>query len=345
MQSGDGGNGCISFRRERCVPEGGPDGGNGGRGGSVIFQASAAKETLIDFVHQVHFKAKRGENGSGACRYGANGDDLIIHIPLGTQIWNDAQDIMFFDATQDGQQFVIAAGGKGGVGNAKYATSTNQTPKFAKLGEKGEAMWVRLVLKLFADIGYVGFPNAGKSSLLKLLTGSKTKVANYPFTTLSPQLGALWRHDTKLLMADLPGIIYRAHEGKGLGFQFLGHIERCAGILHIIDATNTTNCDATDPSGRDGPIDDATDPSCKKGGAICDALDAMLYEIKMFSPKLLEKKQVVVLNKIDLLFDDEVQAQVDALQSYGFAVFPISCVDKRGIDKLVEYLFQLKEGR
>lgn len=316
MQSGDGGNGCISFRRERCVPEGGPDGGNGGRGGSVIFQASASKETLIDFAHQVHFKARRGENGSGACRYGANADDLIIHIPLGTQIWNEAQDIMFFDATQDGQHFVIAAGGKGGVGNAKYATSTNQTPKFAKLGEKGEAMWVRLILKLFADIGYVGFPNAGKSSLLKLLTASKTKVADYPFTTLSPELGALWRHDTKLLMADLPGIIYRAHEGKGLGFEFLGHIERCVGILHIIDASNMNSK---------------------------DSLEAMLYEIKMFSPKLLEKKQVVALNKIDLLLDHQVQEQVDALKSYGFAVFPISCVDKRGVDKLVECLFSLKE--
>ncbi len=318
VQSGDGGNGCISFRRERCVPEGGPDGGNGGSGGSVIFQVDSNKETLIDFVNHVHFKARRGENGSGACCYGANSDDLIIKIPMGTQIWNENQDIMFFDAVEDGKQFVIAKGGKGGVGNAKFATSTNQAPRFAKQGEAGESMWLWLVLKIFADIGYVGFPNAGKSSLLKVLTGSKTKIANYPFTTLSPELGAMWRHDTKLLMADLPGIISRAHENKGLGFQFLGHIERCSGILHIIDVSNL-NC--------------------------ADALGAMLYEIEKFSPLLMEKKQIVALNKIDLISNEEIEAQVKSLASYGFEVFPISCTQKLGIQQLVDALFSLKNSK
>ena len=318
VQSGAGGNGCISFRRERCVPEGGPDGGNGGKGGSVIFQVDASKETLVDFVNHVHFKAKRGENGSGACCYGANSEDLVIKIPLGTQIWNENQEIMFFDAVEDGSQFVILPGGKGGVGNAKFATSTNQTPKYAKLGESGQEMWLWLILKIFADVGYVGFPNAGKSSLLKLLTGSKTKVANYPFTTLSPELGAMWRHDTKLLMADLPGIIAQAHSNKGLGFQFLGHIERCCGILHLIDASNLN---------------------------AKDALDVMLFEIEQFLPKLLEKKQIIALNKIDLISEDDLKQQVESLASYGFDVFPISCTQKLGIQPLIDALFELKQDR
>lgn len=315
VQSGDGGNGCVSFRRERSVPEGGPDGGNGGNGGNVIFKVDSHKETLVDFVNHVHFKAERGTNGSGGGRYGKNGENLIIHIPIGTQIWNETQEILYFDATEDGQQFVLLPGGKGGAGNAKFANSVNQTPKYATQGEPNSSMWVWLILKIFADIGYVGFPNAGKSSLLKLLTGSKTKVANYPFTTLKPELGALWSGDYKLLMADLPGIIAKAHENKGLGLEFLGHIERCYGILHVIDVSNLN---------------------------AKDALEAMLHEIAKFSEKLLEKKQIVVLNKIDLIDQKNLNEQIDSIKEYNYPIFPISCVTKEGVQNLIEALFNLK---
>lgn len=316
MKSGDGGNGIVSFRRERCVPEGGPDGGDGGDGGNVVFLVDKNKETLIDFVNHVHFKAEPGVNGRGAKCYGKCGQDLIIRIPLGTEVWDEARKIMYFDAIKDGQKFVMCHGGKGGIGNAKFVSSTNQTPKYAKVGTLGEEMWLWLVLKIFADIGYVGFPNAGKSSLLKLLTGSSTKVANYPFTTLAPELGTLWKYDQKLIMADLPGIISGAHQNKGLGLQFLGHIERCYGVLHIIDIS-VENCR--------------------------DALASMLFEIEQFSPILLEKKQIIALNKIDLVSSQEVQEQIKEINDvYDFPVYPISCTQKLGVEELVAALLALK---
>lgn len=315
VQSGNGGNGCVSFRRERCVPEGGPDGGDGGKGGSIIFLVDSNKETLIDFANRVHYKASTGESGSGSCCYGKNAEDIIIRIPRGTQIWSEDKETLFFDAINEGEKFVLLPGGKGGIGNVKFASSTNQTPKTAKAGEPGTNMWVWLVLKIFADIGYVGFPNAGKSSLLKLLTGSNTKVANYPFTTLHPELGALWQNDAKLLMADLPGIISKAHENKGLGLQFLGHIERCVGILHVIDVSNLN---------------------------AKNALEAMLYEIGQFSEALLHKKQVVALNKIDLIDEKDLHEQIDSLKEYDIEIFPISCQEKLGVQPLVDALFKLK---
>lgn len=317
VQSGDGGNGCVSFRREKFIPQGGPDGGDGGNGGSIKFKVVQTKETLIDFANRVHFKAGKGQNGSGARCYGKNADDILLEIPIGTQVWNEHREIMFFDAIEYGQEFVIAQGGKGGAGNAKYATSTNRAPKYAKKGEPGSNMWLWLILKLFADIGYVGLPNAGKSSLLKLLTGSQTKVANYAFTTKSPSLGTLWRGDMKLLMADLPGIIEQAHENKGLGLEFLGHIERCCAIMHIIDCSNLN---------------------------VQDSLEAILFEIEQFSKALLEKKQIIVLNKIDLISDKQLQEQIETLSRYSMHIYPISCATKQGVAELIDGLFLLKNS-
>jgi len=325
ISSGSGGNGCVSFRRERSVPEGGPDGGDGGHGGNIIFVVDEEKETLIDFSHAVHFKAKTGENGGSSKCYGKSGEDLIIPIPLGTQIWNQTREIMFFDGIKPGQQFTLCKGGKGGVGNVKFTSSTNQAPKFATKGESGQEMWIWLILKLFADVGFVGFPNAGKSSLLRLITNSQTKVANYPFTTLAPELGAVQSgkfnandkyYDKKLLIADLPGIIQGAHENKGLGLEFLGHIERCSGILHIIDVSSR-NCRYL--------------------------LEAMLFEIEQFSPELLQKKQLIALNKIDLVDEDELKEQIMKLHEIcDFEIFPISCSNKIDVDKLIHALFDLK---
>jgi len=383
VQSGNGGNGCVSFRRERSVPEGGPDGGDGGDGGDVIFIVDGSKETLVDFSQAVHFKAEYGQNGGSAKCYGKCGEDLVIHIPLGTQIWDENREILFFDAVEVGQKFVLCNGGKGGVGNVKFANSVNQAPKIAVRGQEGQQMWVWLILKLFADIGYVGFPNAGKSSLLKVLTGSQTKIANYPFTTLNPELGTLWLKNSdfseeigeidftddlevdehtksakmaacarfgndfdsekkvncdeqknlhtvkklqtsdqanfsgkRILMADLPGIIQGAHENKGLGLEFLGHIERCYGILHLIDVSNC-NC--------------------------ADALQSMLFEIENFLPALLEKPQIVALNKVDLVDEEVVCDQITELKKVcDFPIFPISCKTKRGVNALVQALFELK---
>lgn len=312
LRAGSGGNGCVSFRRERCVPMGGPDGGDAGDGASIVFVVDPEKETLIDFKRQVHFKAKHGQNGMGQKCHGRNAPDLKIHIPRGTQIWNDDKNILLFEALEYGE-YVFLPGGKGGVGNARFVSSTNKAPKECTPGEVGQEMWVRLQLKVFADIGHVGFPNAGKSSLLKVISGSNTTVADYPFTTLSPQLGSVWHGDKNLVIADLPGIIKDAHKGKGLGYQFLGHVERCKCILHIIDISNLN---------------------------AVDALSSMIYEIEKFSGDLMNKKQVVALNKCDLLDDELIQYQVEELKAkYDFPVFLISCVNNMGISDLLKYLY------
>lgn len=319
LKSGSGGNGCIAFRREKSVPEGGPNGGDGGNGANIVFVVDPACETLIDFSNRIHFKAQNGEPGKGSNCHGKKGEDLIISIPKGTQIWNEEQDFMFFDAVNPGDKFVLLKGGKGGAGNARFKSSINQTPMHATKGEEHQEMWVWLILKIFADIGYVGFPNAGKSSLLQLLTGSKTKIANYPFTTTNPELGAIFESDfsaKKLTMADLPGIISGAHENKGLGLKFLGHIERCCGILHVIDVSS---------------------------GHCLDLLKAMLFELKQFCPALLEKKQIIALNKIDLVDLKDVEDQIASLKNeFNFHIFPISCKEKIGLKELLSALFALK---
>lgn len=316
VKSGQGGNGAVSFRKEKGIPMGGPDGGDGGDGGSIIFVVDENTETLVDFSAKVHFVAKDGQKGSGANSSGKKGEDLIINIPLGTQIYNEDKTLLYYDAKNLNDRFVLFKGGIGGIGNAKFVTSTNRAPRKALPGGESEESWICLVLKMFCDFGYVGFPNAGKSSLLKALTNSNTKIANYPFTTIKPELGALWKHDQKLLMADLPGLIQGASENKGLGFKFLGHVERCSGIVHIIDVSMLNSC---------------------------AALDAILYEIKTYSEDILKKEQIVVLNKIDLISESELASEIESIsKSYDFKVFPISCKERRGIGELVEYLFKVK---
>lgn len=308
VRSGNGGNGCVSFRREKFIPKGGPDGGDGGKGGDIIFVCTKLKETLIDFKYKAHFKAQDGEGGKGCNCHGKNGKDVMIEIPLGTQIWDEKQEIMFFDAVKDGKKFIIQ-GGKGGVGNTRFATSTNQAPKIATEGETGEEGWINLVLKIFADIGFVGFPNAGKSSLLRIFTASRTAIGDYPFTTLHPELGAVWKDDKKLVMADLPGIIEEAHKGKGLGIEFLGHIERCKSILHLIDASEPD---------------------------ITNSYQILRGEIGSFSEKLLEKPEIIALNKVDLVNEQDLERKIQDLKTVTKnRIYKISCKKLQGTQELL----------
>lgn len=316
VKSGRGGNGKVSFRREKYVPEGGPDGGDGGNGGAIVFFVDQNKETLSDFARQIHFKADHGEHGGASNCVGKSAEDLVIRIPRGTQIYSDDLDVMYFDGVEDGASFTLFEGGKGGHGNARFATSTNRAPQQSTEGEPSQEGWIRLILKLFCDYGLVGLPNAGKSSLLKVLTGSSTKVADYPFTTLKPELGALWQEDSKLVLADLPGIIKGASQNKGLGYQFLGHVERCKGIIYIIDISlgNTT-----------------------------ETLDLLLSEVSKFSKDLLDKRQLVVLNKVDLVDEEIIQQEVLAIKhKFGFDSIQLSVLEKKGLDKLLGQIFHVQ---
>ena len=237
LKSGDGGNGCCAFRREKYIEFGGPNGGNGGRGGDVIFEAVPNLNTLIDFRYRQHFKAERGHHGEGSDCTGAKGQNLIIKVPVGTEIVAEDGETIIKDMMIPYERFTIAKGGDGGFGNAAYKTSTNQAPRRADPGWPGEEMWVWLRLKMIADVGLVGFPNAGKSTFLASVSGAKPKIADYPFTTLHPNLGIARIDDDEMLIADIPGLIEGAHEGVGLGDRFLRHVERCAVLLHLVDGT------------------------------------------------------------------------------------------------------------
>lgn len=314
VQSGAGGSGCVSFRHEKYVSHGGPDGGDGGKGGDIIFYVDPNKETLIDFTNKVHFKAQSGESGKGCKCFGKGGEDLIISIPLGTQIWNDEQTMLYFDAVNIGEKFTLFKGGAGGLGNARFAKSTDQAPRKTTQAGESESCWLRLILKIFCDYGFVGLPNAGKSSLLKILTGSSTKIGDYPFTTLSPELGAIWQKDKKIIMADLPGLIKGASKNKGLGVKFLGHVQRCVGIIHVVDASILN---------------------------ACELIECMLFEMQEFSSELIDKKQIVILNKIDLISQEESNMQKKAIQErFGYLVLEVSCKEKLGIEKLKHSLFE-----
>jgi GTP-binding protein len=235
IKAGNGGDGCLSFRREKFVEFGGPDGGDGGRGGSVIIEGAERLNTLIDYRYQQHFSAQRGENGSSSNRYGAKGNDLILKVPVGTEILDESGEMVLADIVQEGQCVVIARGGEGGRGNNKFKSSINQAPRRADKGTLGEELWVWLQLKLIADVGLVGLPNAGKSTFLSLTTHAKPKIADYPFTTLIPQLGVVKIDSNEFVMADIPGLIEDAHNGKGLGDRFLAHVERCSVLIHLVD--------------------------------------------------------------------------------------------------------------
>jgi GTPase len=281
VKAGDGGNGCVSFRREKYIPKGGPDGGDGGNGGSVIFVADHNKNTLLDFSGKHHWEAVRGEHGMGKKMYGKTGPDLIIPVPVGTQIFDSEKDLLLADLTESGREVVIARGGRGGRGNFHFRSSTVQAPRYAEPGTMGEARSLRLELKLIADVGIAGKPNAGKSTLLSAISAARPKVADYPFTTLEPQLGiASLDEERQVVFADIPGLIENAHEGAGLGIAFLKHIERCRLIVHLVDLYPTDN----------------TDP--------LENYYIIRRELEAHSETLAAKPELIVANKIDLLPGD-----------------------------------------
>lgn len=279
VKSGAGGAGCVSFRREKYIELGGPDGGDGGRGGHVIVKCVDGLNTLIDYRFQQHFKASTGVHGSGRDMHGAKGSDTILKVPVGTQIFDDDNETLLIDMTEVGQEHVLLQGGNGGFGNAYFKSSTNQSPRRANPGIAGQEMWINLRLKLIADAGLLGFPNAGKSTFLAATSAAKPKIADYPFTTLHPNLGVINQDQKEFVMADIPGIIEGAHEGVGLGHQFLGHVERCSVLLHLLDATDEE---------------------------FANNYKILREELSKYAEALANKPEIVVLNKIDALTEDEI---------------------------------------
>jgi GTP-binding protein len=319
-ESGAGGAGCISFRREKFIEFGGPDGGDGGRGGDVIVEAVDGLNTLIDFRYQQHFRAERGHHGMGANRTGADGKDVVLRVPVGTQIFDDDGETLLADFTHVGQRVVLLEGGQGGRGNARFKTATNQAPRRADPGREGEERWIRLRLKLIADAGLVGLPNAGKSTFLSAVSRAKPKVADYPFTTLTPVLGVVHVDETEFVIADIPGLIEGAHEGAGLGDRFLGHVERCGALLHLIDCTD----------------DD-----------VAGAWRTVRGELEAYGNGLDEKPEIVALNKIDAIPEEFVAEKVAELEeATGGPVLAISGATGRGVEEALRKLRQtILEGR
>jgi GTP-binding protein len=312
VKAGNGGNGCLAFRREKYVPHGGPSGGDGGRGGDVVMVASPHHNTLLHFRFNPEHKAQRGRHGEGSNRTGREGDSIEVATPVGTVVYDDDTGEILHDFTAAGDRFIVAHGGKGGKGNARFATSTHQTPTEHEDGHPGEEHRLRLELKLLADVGLVGFPNAGKSTLISRISAARPKIADYPFTTLVPNLGvATVGNDRTFVVADIPGLIEGAHLGHGLGVQFLRHIERTRLLAHLVDVSET--------SGRD-PVSD---------------FGIVMEELRSFSESLMEKPMIVVATKIDAAQDPE---RIDALEKLasekGFAFFKISSVTGEGIDAL-----------
>ena len=308
IKAGDGGSGSPSFRREKFIEFGGPDGGDGGKGGSIIFKSERNLNTLIDFRYQQHFKAEKGGNGSGKNKTGRGGKDLQLKVPIGTQIFEEDNKTLIFDFKKENEEYVAALGGRGGFGNTRFKSSTNRAPKKFTKGHSGEEFWIWLQLKTIADIGIIGLPNAGKSSLLAQLTSATPKIANYKFTTLNPNLGVAMYDDKEITLADIPGLIEGAHEGVGLGIKFLKHIERCKTLLHMIDIT-----------------DDNIEKSYTQ----------VRTELKNYSNKLLEKNELVVLNKTDLIEQKELKNIKDKfLKKYNVNLLTISTFDKKSISNL-----------
>ncbi|HVT90424.1 MAG TPA: GTPase ObgE [Tepidisphaeraceae bacterium] len=321
VKAGDGGNGCLSFRREKYIPKGGPDGGDGGNGGSVIFVADINKNTLLDFAGRHHWKAERGEHGMGKKMFGKAGEDLVIPVPPGTVIYDRDEQIMLADLDGPGKQAVIARGGKGGRGNWHFKSSTNQTPRYAEPGTDGQERYLRLELKLIADVGLVGMPNAGKSTLLSVVSSARPKIADYPFTTLQPQLGiADLGGDRRIVLADIPGLIEGAQYGAGLGHAFLRHIERTRIIVHLLDMAPQ----------------DGSDPA--------ENYRKIRHELEAFSPELAQKKEIVVANKIDLLVDDSALKKLrKSLKKV--EVLAISGATKKGVDDLLDEIWRALHPR
>ena len=305
LKAVDGGNGSASFRHEKFIEFGGPDGGNGGKGGDIIFEAIPNLNTLIDFRYQQHFKAERGQNGAGRSCTGASADDLIIKVPTGTQIVAEDGVTILADLEHDGDKFIAVHGGQGGRGNESFKSSTNQAPRRADPGEPGEELWVWLRLKLIADVGLIGLPNAGKSTFLAAVSRARPKIADYPFTTLYPNLGVVHVDDKELVVADIPGLIEGASEGAGLGTRFLKHVERCSVLLHLVDGTAEN---------------------------VADAYLTIRQELKNYSTVLFQKPEIVALNKIDALTPELIGQKVSELKKASKkGVYAISGISKQGL--------------
>lgn len=319
LKAGNGGHGGMSFRREKYVPNGGPDGGNGGHGGSILFMADNGHRTLMEFKYKRKLKAENGGNGSGCRSAGKTGEDLIVKVPVGTVIKDKETGHIICDLSEDGQKCRVAEGGRGGRGNMNFATATRQAPRFAQGGVKGQEITVVLELKLLADVGLIGFPNVGKSTLLSVVTKAKPKIANYHFTTIVPNLGVVeWRNFDPFVIADIPGLIEGAHEGTGLGDQFLRHVERTKLLIHLLDASGS--------EGRD-PLSD---------------FKKINYELEKYNQKLAQRVQIVALNKVDLVPDqEEVAVLKSELEALGYEVFVISAVTGEGINELLSRTIQL----
>jgi len=314
VEAGSGGSGSSSFRREKFVEFGGPDGGDGGNGGSIILVADANLNTLIDFRFKQHFKAERGQNGMGKKKSGRSGKNLILKVPVGTQIFEEDNNTLVEDLTKSEQKIIIANGGKGGLGNVRFKSSTNRAPRKKTGGSNGESFWIWLQLKVIADIGIIGMPNSGKSSLLSVLTSAKPKIANYPFTTINPNLGVANYNNREITLADIPGLIEGAHEGIGLGDKFLRHIERCKNILHLIDITNDN---------------------------LIENYSKVRKELFKYSNKLTKKREIVVFNKIDMANDDEINEKVDVFcKKIKKKIYKISALKHKGIESVKKALIK-----
>jgi len=324
VSSGAGGAGAVSFLREKFIEFGGPNGGDGGRGGDIVVEAVPNLNTLIDYRYQQHFRAGRGHHGMGKDRSGPAGKTLVLKVPVGTQILDEDRESLLYDLTEPGQRVVLAKGGDGGRGNSRFKSSTNRAPRNYEPGWPGEERWVWLRLKLIADIGLVGLPNAGKSTLLAALSRARPKIADYPFTTLNPQLGVVRKGNREFVLADIPGLIEGAHEGAGLGDRFLGHVERCAALIHLVDGT---------------------------AGDVAEAYRTVRGELEAYSPALLEKPELVGLNKIDALEAKEIERKARSLSramkkaGSKARLFKISGVSGKGLDEMLEAAFAMVEAR
>ena len=316
VKAGDGGSGSPSFRREKFIEFGGPDGGDGGKGGSIILKSERNLNTLIDFRYQQHFKAEKGGNGSGKNKTGKGGKTLILKVPTGTQIFEEDNKTVIYDFKKENEEFVVAVGGRGGFGNTRFKSSTNRAPKKFTKGAIGEEYWIWLQLKTIADIGIIGLPNAGKSSLLASLTSANPKIANYKFTTLNPNLGVAMYDDKEITLADIPGLIEGAHAGTGLGIKFLKHIERCKTLLHLIDITEKN---------------------------LIKSYKQVREELKKYSKNLLDKEELVVFNKIDLIEKDQIKKKLSIFkQEIKKNAMAMSTLDKKTVSdiksKLINYV-------
>ena len=314
IKSGTGGDGCVGFRREKNIPFGGPNGGNGGRGGDIVVECVDGLNTLIDFRYQQHFKARRGDGGSGRNKNGKAADDIVLKVPVGTQIFEEDNEYLLGDLTKPGQRMILAKGGDGGRGNTHFKTSTNQAPRRAEDGWPGEEHWLWLQLKLIADAGLIGLPNAGKSTFLAAVTRARPKIADYPFTTLHPNLGVGYVDGDEIVLADIPGLIEGAHEGAGLGDRFLGHVERCGVLFHLIDGTEED---------------------------VAKAYTTVRHELEQYGDILGSKTEVVALNKIDALTDEAIAEKKLALTEVAKkGVMTISGIAGKGVEQALRTLSQ-----